>query len=296
MNISSQTTIRKRRGFFASLGLAWRIFTGALRLLRRHPKLLLPLLPVFIIAFVITYDINNLAVISLPVLLLLLGAIFVTAYALMFSFAISSQMLKQIHEGREVSITGAIGSPETARMIPRVLGLSVMWYGLVLVLVTIEMIISAALDRISEGLGQKVVRAIFGTLADAMRMSAFMMVAVMVFEDTGVRTAYGRLKEIARNNAIVALGGLTLTSTTTSLIVMFLYALGSILGGTTLGAQATALLFPIMAVGWLLSMYLEQMFITSLYVYETAPRSPLVDILLGDFTGKELPQPVGRLG
>ncbi len=50
-------------------------------------------------------------------------------------------------------------------------------------------------------------------------------------------------------------------------------------------------MFPAMAIGWLLAIYLEQMFVTGLYLYSAAPESPLVDILLGDFVGSELPQP-----
>jgi hypothetical protein len=291
MDYGAKAEARERRGFFASLGLAWRIFTGTLHLLKRHPKLLLPLLPVFVMAFLISYSIYNMAFISSTVLVLLIGAIFVTAYALMFSFAISSRMLKQIHKSQVVSVTDAISAPETVRMIPRVLALSIVWYGLVLVLVIIEMIISAILDRISRGLGQRVVRVIFGAAADALRMAAFMMVAIMVFEDVGLRPAFGRLREIVRDHAIAALGGLALTGIATALIGLVVYGISKFLGGTELAGMATVVMLPVLAIGWLLAIYLEQMFVTGLYLYSTSPESPLVDILLGDFVGSDLPQP-----
>ena len=63
------------------------------------------------------------------------------------------------------------------------------------------------------------------------------------------------------------------------------------LGGTELAGMATVVMLPVMAIGWLLAIYLEQMFVTGLYLYSYAPESPLVDILLGDFVGRELPQP-----
>jgi hypothetical protein len=291
MAYGTRAESRERRGFFASLGLAWRIITGTLHLLKRHPKLLLPLMPVFVMAFLISYGIYNTVFFSGAVFMLLLGAVFATAYALMFSFAISSRMLKQIHTGQAVSLTDAVSAPETVRMIPRVLALSIVWYGLVLVLVIIEMIISAVLDRISRGLGQRVVRTIFGVVADALRMAAFMMVVIMVFEDVGLRVSFGRLREIVRDNAIAALGGLALTSMATALIGLILYGISQFLGETAMAGTATLVMLPAMAIGWLLAIYLEQMFVAGLYLYSTSPESPLVDILLGDFVGRELPQP-----
>jgi hypothetical protein len=175
-------------------------------------------------------------------------------------------------------------------MIPRVLTLSIVWYGLVLVLVVVEMIISAILDRVSDGLGRRVVRAVIGVMADALRLAAFMMVAIMVFEDVGLRASLGRLREVVRDKAVVALGGLALTSMVTALIGMVLVGINQVLGGTELADMAIVVMIPIMAVGWLLSIYLEQMFVTGLYLYSYAPESPLVDILLGDFVGHELPR------
>jgi hypothetical protein len=91
---------------------------------------------------------------------LLLVAIFAAAVGLMISFGVTSQMLKQIHDGRDPSWGDALLSRDMRRMIPRVLGLSAIWYGIVLVVVIIEMIIRAILDRISENLGDAAVNAV----------------------------------------------------------------------------------------------------------------------------------------
>jgi hypothetical protein len=48
---------------------------------------------------------------------------------------------------------------------------------------------------------------------------------------------------------------------------------------------------PMLAAGWLLSIYLEQLFVTGLYLYSTVPDSPVVRILLQDLLGRELPAP-----
>lgn len=114
---------------------------------------------------------------------------------------------------------------------------------------------------------------------------------VMVFEDVSVRAGFGRLREVVRDNAIVALGGLTLTSITGVLIGLAFYGIQQFLGSTEAAGNLTVVMLPIVAIGWLLTIYLEQMFVAALYLYSIVPESPLVDILLDDFTGKELPQP-----
>jgi hypothetical protein len=241
-------------------------------------------MPVFGMVFLVSYAIYNQEVLSGNFILLFLVAIFATAFALMFSFSISSRMLKQIHENQELSVSKAIIAPETLGMNPRVLVLSIVWYGLVFLLVLIAMIIHSLLSRISRGLGDSVVRAIFGTISDVLRMAAFMMVAIMVFEDVGLGAAYNRLRDIVRNDATAALGGLVLTSLATGAMVLLLFGARYFFGG-----QAVVIMLPLTAVVWLLAIYLEQMFVTALYLFITMPESPLVEILVGDMVVCELP-------
>jgi hypothetical protein len=47
----------------------------------------------------------------------------------------------------------------------------------------------------------------------------------------------------------------------------------------------------VLAIGWLLCIYLEQLFVTGLYLYCALPDSPIVKILLQDIIGHELPDP-----
>jgi hypothetical protein len=122
-------------------------------------------------------------------------------------------------------------------------------------------------------------------------MAAFMMVAVMALEDTGLRVAYRRLHEVVRNNAFVALGGLTLTSLATAFIAVVVFGMSQLSGESGLAPWTTLVMYPVMACGWLLSMFLEQMFVTGLFVYTTSPNSPLVAIMMEDFVGRELPLP-----
>ena len=282
---NSDTTNGRRRGFFASLGLAYRIALGGLRLLRLYPKVVLPLIPVFfmvILTILGLYFIQN--------LILALLVVFCLAYALMFSFAITGQMLKQVHEGRDPSILQAFTAPGMVRMIPRVLLLSTIWYALVLVLVIIETAVRTLLGRISDDLADVVIRAIFGTLADVLRMAGFMLVAIMVFEDVGLSPAFRRMRITLKDSPIVALGGLVLTKMASFLIFGVVMLLGELFGDMAFGLLTEALMFLLVGLGWILAIYLEQIFVTGLYLYNTAPDSPLVDIILRDQIGRELPE------
>ena len=263
------------QGFTAALGLAPRIAAGGLRLLWRYPVLVLPLVPVFIIVIVTMFALLLLSSTSLALLV-----IFAMAYAIMFSFAITSHMLRQIEEGQRPSLLRALAAPRTLRMMPRVLGLSAVWYVLVAILVTVETALRSALGRISEDLADSVINAIFRSLADALRMAGFMLIAIMTFEDVGLGTAMERLREVARHHAVTFLGGL------------FLIKMVALVSGFVLVVIPNSMgLIMFIALGalWILAMYLEQIFVTSLYLYATREESLLVKIILRDFFGGELP-------
>ena len=85
--------------------LAVDIVTGSLKLLWLYPILITPLFPVFIMIIGVEFGIfvvNN--------LFLQLILIFIVAFGLMFSFTISSHMLKQINLGQKPTISEAIVS------------------------------------------------------------------------------------------------------------------------------------------------------------------------------------------
>jgi hypothetical protein len=279
---------REKRGLRGTLVLAGKIVAGSLRLLRQYPVLAAPLLPVFALVLVISIGLTSIE--TLAGAGIMMGLIAFTAFSLMLAFGVTSQMIRQIHRGESPSLTQAVASREMLHMLPRILGLSVIWYTLVLLLVLVQMIVSAILDRFSDGLGESVVNAIFGTIADALRMMAFMMVAIMTFEQVGLRAGFRRVREIAEDHAVAALSGLVLTSLVTGVMVLLLIGLSQILESVS-AAMATLIFVPSMAVAWILSMFLEQLFVTGLYLYSHEPDSPVVEILLRDVVGRELPEP-----
>lgn len=278
---------RPKRGFFDSLSLAWKIVAGSVRLLLRYPVLIVPMAPVFALVLAVSLSLST--VDTWAEVWMMLAVIYVVAATIMAAFGVTAQMLKQLHEGAQPSLLAAIGSPAMRQMLPRILGLAAVWYGIVFILVVIETLIRALLDRIDERLGDTVVNAIFGPISDILRMFVFMMVTIMTFEDVGLRPAFHRLKMVVKGNVVTAIGGFTLTGLVTGLILMG--ELGVYyLWGYLFGTRPALLLFVlVMAVGWLFSMYLEQMFLTGLYLYYKVPESPVVTFLLGEMIGKELP-------
>jgi hypothetical protein len=283
MDMSYASPTERPRGFFASLRLALRIAAGGFRLLWRYPVLAVPLVPILVL--VVSAEFSLFFIQSL---VLALFVVFAVAYPLMFAFAITGRLLKQIEEGARPSLFAALGAPDTVRMIPRVLALSAVWYGLVTILVIIETAVHAIIGRISDNLADTVVNAIFGTIADALRMAGFMLVAIMTFEDIGLRPAVARLRAVVSSSPIAILGGLVLTKFVGTLSVLAVILIPESAG--------IFILIPL-GIVWVLGMYIEQIFVTGLYLYATRPDSRLVSILLADFAGRELPEwRVGRLG
>jgi hypothetical protein len=284
MNIYS--TGRHRLGFGGSIRLAFKIVAGSFRLLRRYPIIVVPLLPVA--AMVLGLSV---ALLFMPPLWLALPAIYAVAFALMFSFAISGNLLLQAHEGRRPSLLRAVSSPALLRMIPRVLLLATGWYVLVFILTAIEMAINALLSRISDDLADGVTRAIFGTIGDALRMAGFMLITIMTFEDLGLGRATGRLKALIAESPITSLAGLTLTKLASAAIFALLFGLTTLLAGIDSNVAGLAFigLLGLSILGWVLAIYLEQLFVTGLYLYAAVPESPLVGILLGSVVGDQLP-------
>ena len=269
-----------------SLSLAFDIVKGSFRLIRSYPVLIVPLLPVFLMVLGVEFVLLFFVVDLIPALIM----IFVVAFELMFSFVLTSTMIKQIHEGEKPSIGAAITAERTLGLIPRVFLLSIVWFAIVLILVGIEMAINALLSRSKDG-GERAgrfVSSIFGTVGDALRMMGFMMVPIMLFEATGLSASFTKLRMTLKDSPITALGGLALTKVATTLIFLAIAGVNQV--SESLGILGYLAVLAISGIGWTLSMYLEQIFVTGLYLYSALPESPVVEILLERHIGRELPR------
>lgn len=75
----------------------------------------------------------------------------------------------------------------------------------------------------------------------------------------------------------------------TGLFILVIYGMVELLDQIEIGLVGGVIIFTVMLFGWLLSMYLEQLFVAGLYLYAAAPRSRVVAIMLDDVIGDELP-------
>ena len=287
--MDSEEDSKKRRGVFVSLCLAFDIVKGSFRLLWLHPILIVPLLPVFLM--VLAFEIGLIFLFATDGNLFWAWALlFAVAYCLMFSFTITSNMLQQIHKEQTPEFWKTVSATGTGRMITSVFFLTAIWFALVLVLVAVETAVKTLVNRLGEGLAAYV-EIFFDTVASALRMMGFMLIPIMVFEGVGLLDAYRRLKATLRNSPISALSGLALTKMASALIFLVFVGFGMVADslGETAGAAFFLLGLPLLGMGWMLAMYLEQLFATGLYLYTTLPESAVVKILLEKHIGRELP-------
>lgn len=269
----------------SSFRTAIEIMKGSLRLLKQHPILMAPMGPIFI--WIIGLEISFLWLDGF----LAYACVALLAVGLIFAFAINSVMLRQIHEGKKPSLGDALLSKRLWNVAPSLFLLAVVWYGLVLILVSIETLISALLGKLDEKgkLADRINRAIFGTIGDALRLLAIMMVPIIVFEEISLPAAFRRLRGVLAESPIKALSGLALTKMASGAIAIVLYLVFRFLAMAEASAVMILIGLPLMAAGWFLAIYLEQLFVTGLYLYSAHPSSPLVTILLERQLGRELP-------
>jgi hypothetical protein len=256
---------------------------GSLRLLWRYPVLIVPLLPVF--PMVLGVEVG---VWYLDNLLVVLALIYGVVYALLFSFTITGNVLLQIHEGGHPSLVQAVSSPITLRMMPRVFLLGSIWFTLVWIVVLIGRVITALLSRVlGDKVAERITDSIFGVTAIAIRMAAFMLIPIMVFEEVGLTQGFRQMKSTLQDQAIAALSGLALTKVVTLLIALIVTTIPQIMEPSQ---AATIAAVAFLGTGWMLTMYLEQMYVAGLYLYTVLPESAVVGILLESQIGRELPR------
>ena len=154
------------------------------------------------------------------------------------------------------------------------------------------MIINALLKRFfgKGNYGARIVNFIFGGIAYALRMMGFMLIPIMLSEEVGLSQGFSRMKSILKESPIQAFTGLALTRivfVATALLLVPLIYLQIHLG---LEISGTVMIFILYGMAWCLGMYLEQIFVTGLYLYATQPQSEVVSLLLEKQIGLTLPE------
>jgi len=266
---------------------AFSIIGGAFKIFSKHPVLVVPLLPVFVAVLLLDVALIGAVMVDIPGIVLLaafLVLLTAVAYVLMLSFSVSSAMLKQFDSGKPISLGEAMGeglSKASLKLIP----VTVVWVSTVVILVIIESMI----NRLTKGKGAAILDQITSGIATALRMMAFMMVSIFVFEGLGFMKAFGRMKEVLGNQAMNFISGVVLMRLVSFLVGVGLVLLVTVLGG--LGVLLLPVYLAVAGVVWVASMYMEQMFVTAMYAYTMNPNGNLAKEFIEE-TLHYAPQPV----
>lgn len=224
---------------------------------------------------------------------------FLVGFTVLYSFMISSNLLLQIQEGEEPSLFETIRSPKTLSMLPIVIFLSATWFMIFLIIVFIEMFLDILLLILTyspffnthlDEPASKMTNFFFGRNARVIRMLGFMLIPIILNEEVGLSKGYARLKFVLRSsNPITLFTGLKLTKTAIMFIVIPLLIQFWEMISIELSTFNYVMMWIVIVFGWTLAMYLEQLFVMGLYLYTIQPDSRVVDILLGEHLGRELP-------
>jgi hypothetical protein len=247
---------------------AMQILEDSYDILRVHPSILMPLVPLIAVAWLIMRAMFNLpeGEGAFGIYLLLF---FLLNLCLFLAFAVTTVLMRRIHQGLQPDLAGAYVEV-VQRYGMRILSLTGLWFLLFFFIVFLLSLI-LAFTRMSHRIA-RALAFVVGLLMDALNMASFLTIPVIVFEELPMARAMARVHEMARDKARTALAGLVLTRILT-------IALGLLLGGMYMMHVDPArqyMLILVAVIAWLWGMYLDFLFAVGLYLKTTWPDSPLL--------------------
>jgi len=261
---------------------AMQILEDSYGILKVHPAILMPLVPLVAIAWLIMKAIFDLPLDRDGAIATYFLLFFLLNLCLFLALSVTTVLLRQLHEGRPADLAGAY-TEVLQRFGMRVLALTGLWYASFFFFVFVLSILLAFV-RISNRL-VKALAFVIGLVTDALNMASFLALPVIVFEELPLARAMARVHEMARDKARPALAGLVITRVLTML-------LGLVIGGTIMMQmdpvrQYVTILVAVIA--WLWGMYLDFLFAVGLYLKTTYPDSPLLVNFRKDGEAEEEP-------
>jgi len=261
---------------FESISKAWMLFTGGFRVLSKHKILLVPLVPVYLLALLLAIFSGFLLDVSAW---LFLFSVFIVAFSLLFSFSVSSAMLKQINEKKDVSLGKAL-KDASSKTLGKIFLLTLVWFTVAIILMILEAILNALLRRVLGDDGaESISRSIFGPIGTAIRMMAFMMVPIFVFEKKSFGSSFSRMKEVLSKNKGTFFTGLVLTQIVTFLVGIIVIGALYLSQGNLIVVMIALL---IASIGWFLSVYIEQMFVAAMFLSYAKPGCYVSSMIIGE--------------
>jgi len=263
----------------------WSLIKGSIKVFNHYPKLIVPLLITWIIyapiILYLEYWFNPDAYTTGQVLLITLGVVFLFAFLLSFSCSILLELIQQLESGNKMSVTKAFGytlKHNTIKILPIVIVWTVIWF--------ILLVIQALLSRSEKqergsfsaqnaaktlaGYGSfSFSQAFFRALQKGVRMVIFLILPAIAWENLGFWKATKRGLGVFRAHLSVFVTGFVLTELAAVIVflppALLFYISGEM--GIAFPDWVWVITIIYTAFAWSYSIYLEQMFIAELYLW-----------------------------
>ncbi len=257
----------------------------SVRVFRRHPKFLAPLLLTWVIyapiVLYLEYSFNWDVYTTSQVFLIVLGVVFVFAFLLSFSCSMLLELIQQLESDQRMSLSKAFGYTlrhNTIRILPIVFVWTIVWF--------ILLVIQALLSKNKKGETESFTpenaaktlagygtfslsRAFFAALQKGVRMVVFLILPAIAWENLSFQQSIKKGVAVFRTNLSVFVTGFVLTGLAAAIIFLpptILFYISDNLGVIFPSWVWVATTIYI-AFGWSYSIYLEQFFTAELYLW-----------------------------
>lgn len=270
---------------FQGIKNGWSLIKESVKVFNHHPKFIVPLLITWIIyapiILYLKYWFNSDAYTTGQVFLIVFGVVFLFAFLLSFSCSMLLELIQQLESGNKMSVTKAFGytlGHNTIKILPIVIVWTIIWF----ILLVIQALLSKDKKREKESFSAENAaktlagygsfsfsRAFFEALQKGVRMVIFLILPAIVWENLGFWKATKRGLGVFRSHLSVFVTGFVLTGLATAIVFLPPVLLFYISDKMEMAFPDWVWIVTIIyvAFAWSYSIYLEQMFIAELYLW-----------------------------
>ena len=271
---------------FRRLTDGWHLMAQSVQVLFAHPKFLVPLLfcwivyaPLFLyMVYLHPWELLT----TTTALLSVFGAIFFLSLVLTLTCHVLLEMIQQIESDQPVSLMSAL-SDAVSRNLLKSLPIIVVWSILWFLLTVIDVLVSGKDDEGPDELtlegaartlggdvgGFRLSRAFFRLLNKAVRMTVFLILPSIAWEDQGPVQASKRGLTALRTHIIEFATGFVSSELIALVVFLPVTILFTVVAESELVVSSTVWIIVIvyLAFAWSFSLYIEQMFAAELYLW-----------------------------
>ena len=270
---------------FQGVKNGWQLIRESIRVFNRYPKFIIPLLITWLVyapsILYLKYWFNWDAYTGSQVFLIVFGIIFIFAFLLSFSCSILLELIQQLESGKQLSIKRAFRhtlSDNTIKILPVVFVWTIIWF----VLFVIQVLLSENKKSGDESFSAEnaartlaghqkfsLSRAFFEALEKGVRMVVFLILPAIAWENLSFWRAVKKGLAVFKSNLSTFGAGFVLTDLA-SIIIFLPAALTFYISSETeivLPDWVWVVTIIYIAFAWSYSIYLEQMFMAELYLW-----------------------------